>query len=100
MIIGLYPSAFLVCLVIFALVLFLTGIVSISSMTAAVSLPFILLVSNQLSGGQVDKGLIIFSFIIPLFIIYTHRTNISRLIHGEEKSFDKIRIFCRKKKNT
>lgn len=99
MIIGLYPSAFLICLVIFALVLFSTGIVSVSSMTAAVSLPFVLLVSNQLSGGQVDTGLIVFSFIIPLFIIYTHRTNIKRLINGEEKSFDKIRLFGRKKKN-
>ncbi|MFA4839314.1 MAG: glycerol-3-phosphate 1-O-acyltransferase PlsY [Candidatus Neomarinimicrobiota bacterium] len=99
MIIGLYPSAFLVCLVIFALVLFSTGIVSVSSMTAAVSLPFVLLISNRLSGGQVDTGLIVFSFIIPLFIIYTHRTNIKRLINGEEKSFDKIRLFGRKKKN-
>ncbi|MDD5766258.1 MAG: glycerol-3-phosphate 1-O-acyltransferase PlsY [Candidatus Marinimicrobia bacterium] len=100
MIIGLYPSAFLVCLVIFALVLFSTGIVSISSITAAVSLPFVLLISNRLTDRQIDAGLIIFSFIIPLFIIYTHRANINRLINGEEKSFDKIRLFRRKKKNS
>jgi len=100
MIIGLYPSAFLFCLLVFTLVLVSTGIVSISSMTAAVSLPFIMLISNRLSGGQIDAGLIIFSFIIPLFIIYTHRTNIKRLINGEERSFDKIRLFRRKKKNS
>lgn len=97
MLIGLYPVSFFLCAAVFALVIFSTGIVSIGSMSAAISLPIILVVINNVSSVNVDSTLMYFSIIIPLFIIFTHRTNISRLINGEEKRFGKIALFRGKK---
>ena len=97
MLIGLFPIAFLICLIVFAIILFSTGIVSISSMAAAVTLPIALLVIDNLFSKNVDTTLTIFSIIIPFFIIFTHRSNIKRLIKGEEQSFEKVMIFRRKK---
>lgn len=98
LIIALYPVAFLLCLLVFALVLFSTGLVSVSSISAAVSLPIILLILNKSHVIVADSVLLIFSVVIPLFIIYTHRTNIRRLLKGEEKPFEKLILFRRRKK--
>jgi len=98
LIIALYPVAFLLCLLVFALVLFSTGLVSVSSISAAVSLPIILLILNKSHVIVADSVLLIFSVVIPLFIIYTHRTNIRRLLKGEEKPFEKLILFRRGKK--
>ncbi len=97
MLIGLFPIALPFCIIVFALVLFSTGIVSISSMAAAFSLPIVLIILDNLFSKNVDTTLTIFSIIIPFFIIFTHRLNIKRLIKGEEKSFEKVMIFRRKK---
>src|SRR3990172_3849329 len=45
--------------------------------------PIILVIQRQ-RGINVPLELIIFTIIIPVFIIYTHRTNIKRLMRGEE----------------
>lgn len=95
MLIGLFPYALLTCLVIFALTLFSTGLVSLSSITAAVSLPVVLFIFNRFLSVSVDPVLMIVSIFIPFFIIYTHRANIKRLIRGEEKAFEKLKIFRR-----
>ena len=98
LIIALYPVAFLLCLLVFALVLFSTGLVSVSSISAAVSLPVILWLFNRFGSMPVDHALLIFSIFIPLFIIFTHRSNIQRLLKGEEKPFEKLILFRRRKK--
>lgn len=100
MLIALFPYAFLVCLIIFTIVLFTTGFVSVSSITAAVSLPIVLFIFNRFLNMNVDPVLMIVSIIIPFFIIFTHRVNIKRLINGEEKSFEKLKIFRRKPSNS
>jgi len=97
MIIGLYPIAFLLCLLVFALVLFSSGIVSVSSISAAISLPVILLLLNHFGAAPVDRALLIFSIVIPAFIIFTHRSNIGRLLKGEEKPFEKLILLRRRK---
>jgi acyl phosphate:glycerol-3-phosphate acyltransferase len=55
-------------------------IVSLASMAAALSLPLILIIL-----GQRSPSLLCFAVIIALFILYTHRANLLRLIHGQEK---------------
>jgi len=99
MIIGLYPIAFLICAAIFALILFTTGIVSISSMCATTCLPISLILMNMFSITVIDKAGIIFSIIIPLFIIYTHRSNVGRLFRGEENTFENLKLFRKKNKS-
>ena len=94
MVMGLYPIIFLICLSVFILLVMLSGLVSLASMSAAVTLP----ICVYLFKGSTDLPLLIFSIIIPLFIIYTHRENIQRLLKGEEKSLDNLKIFGRNKK--
>jgi len=96
MIIALFPIALLFCMVVFAAVLFSTGIVSISSISAALTLPLSLLVMRYGLGISVNPVLLYFSLLIPLFIVYTHRSNIQRLLKGEENRFEKLRIFRRR----
>jgi len=73
---------------IFLIVLFATRYVSLGSIISSLSLPVILMI-QKVRGIFVPPELIIFSIIIPVFIIYTHRSNIKRLIRGEE---NKIRL--------
>jgi glycerol-3-phosphate acyltransferase PlsY len=95
MVMGLYPLIFLICLGVFVIIVIFTGTVSLASMMAAITLP----VSVYLLQGNTDKPLLIFSLVIPFFIIYTHRENVSRLIKGEEKSLDSLKIFGKKEKD-
>jgi len=95
MVMGLYPLIFLICLGVFVIIVIFTGTVSLASMMAAITLP----VSVYLLQGNTDQPLLIFSLVIPFFIIYTHRENVSRLIKGEEKSLDSLKIFGKKEKD-
>jgi glycerol-3-phosphate acyltransferase PlsY len=79
-VVSLHPAVSMVCLGIFALVFILTGIVSISSITAGIAFPVVLLVFFD------TPSLIfrIFSVVIAVALLITHRKNIKRLIRGEE----------------
>jgi len=77
-------------LIIFLLVLFITRIVSVSSMLAGISFPIIL----NLVLGNSNPILITFSIIVALLLILTHRRNIQRLLRNEER---KIRLFSSQK---
>ena len=72
----------LIAVVVFAVTLMVTRIVSVSSLLAAVALPLALLVW---AGPRAP--LFIVSFAMMLFVIWTHRSNIGRLRRGEEPRF-------------
>ncbi len=55
-----------------------SGFVSISSIAASVSLPILMVVTNQ------DIELIILGIIFCLFVVLRHRPNIKRLLFGQE----------------
>ena len=92
MIIGLFPVVFWFCLAVFVLVLFSTGIVSLSSIAAAISLPIFLVLIDRYTDIIVNSALTIISLLIPLFIIFTHRSNIGRLLRGQENRFEKVAV--------
>lgn len=73
-----WPSV-LVCLGIWLIIFIAFRIVSLASMGAAIAFPMLI----WLSGGR-SMELKIASIIFALFLIYTHRTNIARLIAGTE----------------
>ena len=79
--IALYPVSIWVAVGIFLLVLFISGYVSLSSMTAAVSFPFV----DHFLFHQQHPALFCLSMFIGIFVLFTHRKNIKRLIAGEEK---------------
>ena len=96
MLIALFPVAVPICFAVFALSLFSTGIVSLSSMLAAVTLPIVVSILKFLYAADVHDALFYFSLLIPFFIIWTHRSNIQRMMKGEENRFEKVMIFRRK----
>lgn len=97
MLIALFPTAVPLCLIVFAIALILTGYVSVGSILASISLPIFLFILPPLGlADSASLSLMVFSLLIPWFIIFTHRSNISRLRNGNENRFEKAMIFKKK----
>lgn len=77
----LMPEAFLALLVIFVLLVVTTRIVSIASVVAACVFPIAILVLYR---GQDRPVLVAFAALAVPLIVFSHRTNIARLLRGEE----------------
>lgn len=84
MIVGLVPGAVLAGLIIFIITVSLTRYVSLGSILASLTIPVYLFGKHFLLYRQVPVALLIFSLLVPVLIILTHRSNISRLLKGEE----------------
>jgi glycerol-3-phosphate acyltransferase PlsY len=72
---------------IFLVVLLITGIVSVSSMIAGISFPIILFLFFETPSLLFR----IFSILVAIALIATHRKNIGRLFRGEEKKLFKYK---------
>ena len=94
---ALFPIALPICLLVGIMVILTTGYVSLGSISAAVVLPIVILILPRIGLINPSLSLIVFSLLVPWFIIYTHRNNISRIRNGTENRFEKAIIF--KKKN-
>ncbi len=79
------PLVTVSCMGVFVLVLLITGYVSISSMAAGIAFPVLLL----LFFNTPSLFLKIFSVLVAVALIITHRKNISRLLKGEESKLFK-----------
>ena len=90
---ALYPLVFPLCLLIGVAVITTTGYVSLGSISAAIALPIIILILPKLGLISPNLSLIVFSLLVPWLIIFTHRTNISRIRNGTENRFEKAIIF-------
>jgi len=77
----LIPVITLILLVIFILVAYFTRYISLASITAAFLLPIFTFFTHR------DSYLFALSVIIAIFVIYRHKTNISRLLSGTENKF-------------
>lgn len=97
MLLALFPIALPLCIIVFIITLILTGYVSLSSILATVALPIILLVLPIFDIQQSTSSLLIFALLVPLFAIFTHRSNIVRLKDGTENRFEKAMIFKKNK---
>ena len=96
---ALFPIAFPLCLIVAIAVIVTTGYVSLGSIFAAISLPIFILILPALGIISANLSLVVFSLLVPWFVIYTHRSNISRIRNGTENRFDKALIFNNKKIN-
>ncbi len=88
---ALFPPVVPPLLAVFAVVLFTTGIVSLSSILTATALPLAYLFLASGTGGVRPELLAFFAFLMTM-IIFRHRGNIGRLLAGEERRFERIRI--------
>ncbi len=103
MLIGIAPVSMLMVVGIFLLTVYLSRHVSVASMLAAIAFPLIIAIRKyifELGAGldyyvglfgqpfsihdSLDYHLMIFGLVVALGILYTHRTNIRRLISGTE----------------
>ena len=96
MMIALYPIAVAVCIFTFGVTLITCGYVSVSSITASVTLPLVVIMLPLIGFSPPPQPLMIFSIMVPIFVFLTHRDNISRMSQGNEKRFDKALLFGRK----
>ncbi|MDE5708087.1 MAG: glycerol-3-phosphate 1-O-acyltransferase PlsY [Alistipes sp.] len=78
---GIYPPAALLCFGVWIVVLMISHYVSLSSMIAGCCFPVFTLISPKVNGS---KAFVIFSFVIAVLLIVTHRKNIKRLKEGTE----------------
>jgi glycerol-3-phosphate acyltransferase PlsY len=83
------PWLLLPLLITWVITLIMSGYVGLSTMLAGLSLV-------PSSWAMNDDALMVFSVILALFLLFTHRQNIQRLLNGTENRFDRIHIFSRK----
>ena len=85
---GLAPVAVLVGVAIWIVTFWLTRYVSVASIAAAAALPLVILVTTWLS-RTTGKLLFFSSVCLAAVVIWRHRSNLSRLIHGTEPRFNR-----------
>ncbi len=85
MLLGFIPVAIGIAMVIFTAVVYTTRFVSLGSILATLSLPFSLLIQRDVFGWEIPGPMFGFTLVVPLFIIYTHRTNVKHLLAGTER---------------
>ena len=83
---GIVPSIALLCFGVWLAVLMISHYVSLSSIVAGCFFPFFTLISPR-AAAKVNLTFIVFSFVIAVLLIITHRKNIKRLLnHTESKT--------------
>lgn len=83
----LFPSAIPVGLVVFFSVATGTRYVSLASITTYVVLIPYYLIRSHIQGQPIEYARLIFLCLLSLLILFTHRTNVNRLIHHSEPKF-------------
>tara|TARA_Y100000590_G_scaffold393579_1_gene471981 strand:- start:80 stop:709 length:630 start_codon:yes stop_codon:yes gene_type:complete len=87
---ALFPTYFfIILLMVWIIIIILSGYVGLSTMVAGVTFPILLYYTQSIS---LDDPKFIFSIAIALFLIFTHRQNISRMIKGDENQFKKAML--------
>ncbi len=84
---GLMPIPVAVCAAVFAVAFLSTRTVSVGSLSAAAALPLSVFLLDRLTGLEYHPALLWLSVALALFVFWTHRANIRRLLRGEELSF-------------
>ena len=84
---GLWPVSVILCIAVASAVFMVTKYVSATSITGAVSLVMIVAIRKYLLMHDIGTTLFILTLLISVLIIFTHRSNIQRLINGTEIKF-------------
>jgi glycerol-3-phosphate acyltransferase PlsY len=87
--IGLHPFGLLISFSVWLSILVLTGYVGLSTILAGISFPMLIYIDL----GDLSSNIGLFSIIMALFLIFTHRSNIIRMLQGNENRFEKIMFF-------
>ena len=95
-IIAIHLHASLISMCVFVIILMISRFVSLSSILAAITFPTVLMLYFKVT----DSSLIVFSLMVTVLVIFTHKKNIERLFNKEESRVNLPRkIFERKSRN-
>jgi len=99
MLVAIAPVELAVATGVFVVVIALSGYVSLGSIIAAIALPTVMAVRYNVFNVEIDgyDTLVIFSSILALLVVFTHRANIRRLLQGRENRFNRLRLFKRRR---
>ncbi len=86
MVLAAEPLVFLICLIIFVLIVVATKFISAGSIMAALFFPLVLSMIYRGIGG-ISLIMAICAVFLAFFILFNHRANIARILKGEEKKF-------------
>ena len=94
MLIGIAPLDIGIAVAVFLIALIASGYVSLGSILGAISFPSSLFVRYNVFGDNIPgyHFLIYFAVVLALLLIFTHRTNIIRLLKGTENKFAKLHL--------
>ena len=86
MLIGIAPTEFAVSVAVFLTVLYAYRYVSLGSIAAAIAFPLSIPIRHNILSDEIPsyRTLIFFSAGVALFLAYSHRSNIKRLLAGTE----------------
>ena len=98
MLVSLAPIEVTISVAVFILILLASGYVSLGSIIASFIFPTTMFIRENIFNVEIYsyKTLIVTAIITAAFMIYNHRSNIKRLLQGNEHRFEKlwiIRIF-------
>ena len=87
-----WPTIFLAILV-WLVILLLTGFVGLGTMLGSISIIYF---AHYFKEAISNPYFFPFTVLLSLFIIYTHRSNIQRMLDGTENRFERAMIFRKK----
>ena len=97
---GIQPNIALLCFVVWLIVLMIWHYVSLASIAAGCSFP--IFVSIFSSSIYVRHGIdhtsisfLVFSFVVAIALVWTHRKNVGRLLDGTESKIDLWKYFSK-----
>lgn len=98
MLVGIAPIDISIAVIVFAIVLFSTGYVSLGSLSAATAFPTTMFIRFNVFNVDIPSyhTLILFSIATTLLLYYAHRSNIRRLLAGQESRFNRLKLFGKK----
>ncbi len=94
MVVGLAPFDFGVCFVCFWIAVGFTGYISLGSIVGALALPLSMIIRHNVFLVEIAgyNTLIYFLVSLGLLIVYTHRSNVIRILKGTESKFEKLQV--------
>lgn len=81
------PYATLIAVVVWLILVLTIRIVSVGSLAAGIVYPIVLLIQRSCFNPELPMAYLILGSVLGLLIVITHRSNIDRLLRGEESRF-------------
>ncbi|MFQ5797990.1 MAG: glycerol-3-phosphate 1-O-acyltransferase PlsY [Bacteroidota bacterium] len=99
MLLGLAPIEFLVAIGVFVVTFIVSRYVSVGSISGAISAPLTMFFRENIFRVDIEgyNTLIYFILGVSAFLVYTHRSNIKRLLHGTENRIARVALTGKKK---